>query len=80
MSTSFNLLYKEDYDSNGKRKYVNDVVIFIKVPQNYSGIYVEFISKRNEYEFILPKNLTLGIESVINFVGLKIMLTQIVDF
>lgn len=61
LSTSIDLSYRKNLNSDHK-PLNRETLIFIKVPKGCNCLYIESVSKREEYELLLPINLNLVIE------------------
>ncbi|MGE8526081.1 ADP-ribosyltransferase [Chryseobacterium rhizosphaerae] len=76
LSTSIDLSYRKNLNS----KYEplnNETLIFIKIPKGCNGIYIESISKREEYELLLPTNLNLVVEKQYKFFNNHLIFSQV---
>lgn len=77
LSTSIHLNYRKDYDGN-IRPLDNETLIFIKVERNTKAIYMEPLSKRDEYELLLKPNVNLLVEKKYKIFNNQILFTRIV--
>ncbi|GFD83884.1 hypothetical protein KUL118_67460 [Tenacibaculum sp. KUL118] len=77
LSTSLDLFYRKDYQSNYS-PLKNETIIIIKVPKGVNALYLEPISKRKEFELLLNPGLRMRIEDKKRIFGNHIILVQIV--
>ncbi len=75
LNTSIDLFFNKEHEW-GTRKYRNDILLLIKAPKGYNGILLEQLSKRNEYELLLDKNVLLEIECQKTMLNFTIVLAQ----
>ncbi|OFX26986.1 MAG: hypothetical protein A2033_15945 [Bacteroidetes bacterium GWA2_31_9] len=64
LSTSMYLYYR-NYTEGSYKPLKYESLLIIKVPKKTNAIYLEPISNREEYELLLPKNLTIVVEKKI---------------
>lgn len=77
LSTSLDLSYRKNVD--GDYTPVNDeTFIILKVDKGTSAIYLEHISKRKEFELLLPNDLDLVIEKKARILNNRILLVRVV--
>lgn len=77
LSTSLDLNYRKNYDGD-LAPLNNETLIFIKVERNTQVIYLEPISKRDEYEMLLSPNVNLLVEKKYRILNNQILFTRIV--
>ncbi|WP_146193365.1 ADP-ribosyltransferase [Flavobacterium sediminis] len=77
LSTSLDLFYRKDYESNYS-PLKNETIIIIKVPKGINALYLEPISNREEFELLLDSGLKMKIEDKKTIFGNNIILTQII--
>lgn len=77
LSTSLDLSYRKNQDG----KYTplnNDTLIILKVAKNTNAIYLEYVSKKREYELLLPNNLDIMIEKKVRIFNNRILLAKVI--
>ena len=75
MSTSLNLNYRINKEGQVS-DLRNETFMVIKVPKGVKAIYLEPVSKREEYELLLESNLNITIERAYSLFGNKIVLAK----
>ena len=76
LSTSLDLNYRLSYD--GEHLPIDDeTIMIIKIPSGQSAIYLEPISKRQEFELLLPNNVELFVEKKIKVLNNYILLVKV---
>lgn len=65
MSTSLDLCYRKDYQSNDDVRLKNETMLIIKVPKGANALYIEENSNRKEYELVLQKDTKMIIEDFV---------------
>jgi hypothetical protein len=76
LSTSIDLSFRKNNDSNYS-PLNNETLIFIKVFKQTNAIYLESISKREEFELLLQNGIELQIEEKFKFLNNQILFTSI---
>ncbi len=78
LSTSLNTSYRLDEDSKHKLLF-KDTVFIIKIPAETHAVFleVEYISKRDEYELLLPRSTRLKVELIKTIGTNQIIITSI---
>ncbi|NOS92984.1 MAG: hypothetical protein HOP30_13755 [Cyclobacteriaceae bacterium] len=78
LSTSLDLSYRKDNESVSA-PVNNETLLIIKVPKGQTALYLEPISKREEYELLFPRNLKLIIEKRYLIINNNILITSVFD-
>ena len=78
LSTSLDLSYRKDNESR-YRPINNETILIIKIPFGQKGIYLEPISKRQEYELLLLNDRRLLIEKKRKILNTNILITKVID-
>ncbi len=77
-STSLDLFYRKNSESDYEP--LNDeVLMIIKIPKGVNAIYLEQVSKREEYELLLQSNLSMVVEKKIQFLNNKLLFVRIMQ-
>lgn len=79
LSTSLNLNHRKNTEGNdiGLTKIG---LIFIKIPKGTRALYLETISKREEFELLLPRKTELFIESKHRIWSNQVLFTKLVKY
>lgn len=77
LSTSLNLSYRMNTEG-GYSPINNETVLVIKIPKGQTAIYLEPVSKRDEFELLLPDNLKLHIEAKRKILNNYILLAKVI--
>lgn len=77
LSTSLDLSYRKTLDGDYK-PLNNETIIILKVAKNINAIYLEHVSKREEYELLLPNNLDIMIEKKVRILNNRILLAKVI--
>lgn len=75
LSATLNLSLRLDNEGMEK-SFENETILIIKVKRGTRAIYLEPISKRNEYELLLPSNLKLQVEKKFRFLTNRIVVLK----
>jgi len=78
ISTSLDLSYRKNNESDYE-PVNNEILMIIKIPKGVNAIYLEQISKREEYELLLESNLSMLVEKKIQFLNNKLLFTKIIQ-
>lgn len=78
LSTSLDLSYRKNYEGN--EEYSNNYVfMLLKIPKGINAVYLESISKKQEFELLLPANLDLIVEKKVRILNNRIVLVSVID-
>ena len=75
VSTSLDIFYRKDKNSNYK-SLENETLMILKLKKSTCAIYLEPVSKREEYELLLKNGIEFVIERTKNIFGNKIVVAR----
>ena len=78
LSTSLDLFYRMDYQSNHS-PLKKETILIIKIPKGINALYIEPISKRGEFELLLYPELRMKIEDKKTIFRNNIILAKILE-
>jgi hypothetical protein len=77
LSTSLDLSFRKNPDGDNP-SLDNQTLIILKVDKNTNAIYLEHISKREEFELLLPNNLDIIVEKKVRILNNRILLAKVI--
>lgn len=73
-------LLKNRKNYEGNEEYSNNYVfMLLKIPKGINAVYLESISKKQEFELLLPANLDLIVEKKVRILNNRIVLVSVID-
>lgn len=79
LSTTLNLNHRKNTEGNDL-DLTKIGLIFIKVPKGTKALYLETVSKKEEFELLLPQNTELLIESIYKISSNQVLFTKLVKY
>ncbi|MGJ1412743.1 ADP-ribosyltransferase [Sphingobacterium thalpophilum] len=78
LSTTLNLNHRKNSEGEDLR-ITNVGLIFIKIPKGAKALYLEGISKKEEFEILLPQNTELLVEAAHKIFSNSVLFTKVVN-
>ncbi|WP_159732054.1 ADP-ribosyltransferase [Sphingobacterium sp. 18053] len=79
LSTTLNLNHRKNTEGNDL-DLTKIGLIFIKIPKGTKALYLETVSKKEEFELLLPQNTELLIESIYKISSNQVLFTKLVKY